>query len=48
MIVKTILRYEEGINIPRIKNKSIPDNSYFDVPTFGEYLKYKSIQKLVR
>lgn len=48
MQAKGILDYEKGIEIPRCRHDSIPDDSYYDVPTLNEYLKYRKKQKIVR
>lgn len=45
---KVILDYENGIDIPRQKFILIPANSYFDVPTFLDYIKYRFKQNKVR
>jgi len=48
MQADTILRFDSGVAIPRLKHKSIPENSYYDLPTLKEYLKYTKIQNKVR
>ena len=48
MQAETILNFEQGTAIPRIEHKSIPENSYYDIPTLFDYLKYRKKQKHVR
>jgi folate-dependent phosphoribosylglycinamide formyltransferase PurN len=48
MQAKVIREYQDGIAIPRIKYDSIPEDSYYDVPTLFEYLRYRKTQKGTR
>jgi folate-dependent phosphoribosylglycinamide formyltransferase PurN len=48
MQANAILQFDLGTAIPRLRHKSIPENSYYDLPTLKEYLKYTKIQNKVR
>ena len=39
---------DRGIELPRRKITVIPPGSEFDNPTFGEFVRYRLSQKLVR
>lgn len=43
-----LLRMDETGELPRRKLTSIPPDSEFDNPTFGQFLRYKFTQQLVR
>lgn len=48
MQAKVICEYEDGIDIPKLRHDAIPEDSYYDVPTLFEYLKYRKKQKVAR
>lgn len=48
MQAEVLSEFELGIEIPRLKHNSIPENSYYDVPTLSEYLSYRKKQNLTR
>lgn len=48
MLAKVILDYDAGVPIPRCPHDSIPEGSYYDIPTLGDYLRYRRRQQLLR
>lgn len=45
---EVILANDAGRPFPRVPHPSIPEGSYYDIPTLGEYLDYRKRQDILR
>lgn len=45
---QVLVRFDQGIEIPRAKHTQIPQGSEYHVPTLSEYAKYRRTQSAVR
>lgn len=45
---KVLRDYDHGIEVPRHKHESIPENSNYTHPTIFQYIRYRRMQDLVR
>ncbi|MEZ4388694.1 MAG: formyltransferase family protein [Candidatus Krumholzibacteriia bacterium] len=48
MQADVILANDDGVPIPRRSHPSIPADSYYDIPTLGDYLRYRRRQRRLR